>query len=133
MALQARERINHQYHLWQQWGEAHRHELIARIAQLSVATPADDNPQPPPMREAELMELVSFYSDEQPIECPVCLGDISIDDALLSLICGNDGAGPPHRCHLFCAMDWVTKHHASCPLCRTAIDRIIGRNIRFDK
>ena len=123
-ALMSRQRILNQYGVWQQWATNYRQEFNNRITALSTAAANQYPPLPPPMAESELFDLVTFYTDREPVECGICLEDITYEDAIIKLVCHE--IGPAHQFHFGCSKTWFTTEHAACPNCRKEIDRVEG-------
>ena len=62
-------------------------------------------------RAHELVESVTLDGEET---CHICLEDLT-GDAVRLRRCG-------HSFHKDCLMPWISNHHATCPLCRTALE-----------
>ncbi|XP_050264269.1 uncharacterized protein LOC126708523 [Quercus robur] len=84
---------------------------------MNQPEPEEHNAELPHDHQPPLPELPQrdFHAGEAATDCPVCLEEFVEGESLVEL--------PTclHAFHLACIQTWLTRNHASCPVCRLHI------------
>lgn len=115
-------RIGSQLGEWERDVARHKQAFFDRINAFERAVSTQYPDLPDKMDPAELVDMVSFYAESNAKLCSICLDDITFDDAIISLVCGE--IGPPHTFHYACASEWLTTRHACCPECKVQVGKV---------